>query len=40
MRQQLSRNARYYARDFDWAQIAQRITGVYGEVVMPELAAA
>jgi len=40
LRQQLSRNAYRYARDFDWSYIAQRIARIYGEVVVPQRAAA
>lgn len=40
LRQQLSRNAQRYARDFDWSHIARRIAGVYDEVAMPQRAAA
>ena len=40
LRQQLSRNAQRYARDYDWSHIAQRIAGVYDEVSARQLAAA
>ena len=40
LRQQMSRNAQRYARDFDWSHIAQRIAVIYDEVGARQLAAA
>lgn len=40
LRERLSRNAIYYARDYDWAIIAERIAAVYDEVIVPQPASA
>lgn len=40
LRQQMSRNATHYARDYDWSIIAERIAAVYNEVGAQQLALA